>query len=84
MRVYRNQVQELVDNYLHDFNITIVPIEQNQQPDFLASVASIFKPSKEPPKLKYEVEMRYIPSIKDNVKHFQVFQDDQHIEYLLN
>jgi len=28
-----------------------------------------------PPKLKYEVEVRYKPSIPDNVKYWRVFEE---------
>jgi hypothetical protein len=29
-----------------------------------------------PPKLKYYVGVKYIPSIPDNIKHWKVFEDD--------
>jgi hypothetical protein len=36
-----------------------------------------------PPKLKYEVEIKYRPSILDNVKHWKVFEDDIEIKKFL-
>ena len=36
-----------------------------------------------PPKLKYDVEVKYIPSIPDNVKHWKVFEDDLEIKIFL-
>ena len=36
-----------------------------------------------PPKLKYEVEVKYIPSTPDNVKHWKVFEDDLEIKIFL-
>jgi hypothetical protein len=36
-----------------------------------------------PPKLKYEVEVKYRPSILDNVKHWKVFEDDLEIKRFL-
>jgi hypothetical protein len=36
-----------------------------------------------PPKLKYEVEVKYRPSIPDNVKHWKVFEDDLEIKIFL-
>jgi hypothetical protein len=36
-----------------------------------------------PPKLKYEVEIKYRPSIPDNVKHWKVFEDDIEIKKFL-
>jgi hypothetical protein len=36
-----------------------------------------------PPKLRYDVEVNYIPSIPDNVKHWKVFEDDLDIKIFL-
>jgi hypothetical protein len=36
-----------------------------------------------PPKLKYDVEVKYRPSIPDNVKHWKVFEDDLEIKIFL-
>ena len=36
-----------------------------------------------PPKLRYDVEVRYRPSIPDNVKHWKVFEDDLEIKRFL-
>jgi hypothetical protein len=36
-----------------------------------------------PPKLRYDVEVKYIPSIPDNVKHWKVFEDDLEIKIFL-
>ena len=36
-----------------------------------------------PPKLKYDVEVKYRPSIPDNVKHWKVFEDDIEIKRFL-
>jgi hypothetical protein len=33
-----------------------------------------------PPKLRYDVEVNYRPSIRDNVKHWKVFEDDPEIK----
>jgi hypothetical protein len=41
--------------------------------------ASTFKPPL-PPKLKYEVKVRYRPSIPDNVKYWRVFEEDSEIK----
>ena len=35
------------------------------------------------PNLKFEVEVRHIPSIPDNIKHWQVFKDDEEIQRFL-
>ena len=36
-----------------------------------------------PPKLRYDVEVKYRPSIPDNVKHWKVFEDDLEIKKFL-
>lgn len=43
---------------------------------------STFKPPINP-RLRYEVEMKYRPSVPDNIKHWQVFEDDQQIKEFL-
>jgi hypothetical protein len=36
-----------------------------------------------PPKLKYDIEVKFRPSIPDNVKHWKVFEDDLEIKIFL-
>ena len=36
-----------------------------------------------PPKIKYDVEVKYRPSIPNNVKHWKVFEDDLKIKIFL-
>jgi hypothetical protein len=36
-----------------------------------------------PPKFRYDVEVKYRPSIPDNVKHWKVFEDDLEIKRFL-
>jgi ribonuclease HI len=67
-RSYRNEVWDLIDNFFSAFNITFVPREENTSADFLAVSESLFKVPL-PPKIYSEVEIRYRPSIPDNVKH---------------
>ena len=50
--------------------------------DSLAVAASTFKPPINP-RLRYEIELRHRPSIPDNVKHWHVFEDDEHINQFL-
>ena len=50
--------------------------------DSLASSASIFKVPL-PPKLRNDVEVKYRPSIPENVKHWKVFEDDLEINRFL-
>jgi hypothetical protein len=50
--------------------------------DSLATSASNFRVPL-PPKLKYDIEVKYRPSIPDNVKHWKVFEDDLEIKRFL-
>jgi hypothetical protein len=75
-------VWDLVDSFFSAFNISFIPREENTVVDSLASSASIFKVPL-PPKLRYDVEIKYRPSIPDNVKHWKVFEDDLEIKRFL-
>jgi hypothetical protein len=82
LRTYRNEVWDLVDNFFSAFNISFVPREENILVDSLVVSASNFI-ILVPPKLKYDVEVKYRPSIPNNVKHWKVFEDDLEIKIFL-
>jgi ribonuclease HI len=75
LRTYINDVWDLVDSFLLAFNISFVPRKENNMADSLVVSTSNFRVPL-PPKLKYVVEVKYRPSIPDNVKHWKVFEDD--------
>jgi hypothetical protein len=64
-----------VDNFFSEYDISFIPREENSVTDSLAVSARNFK-IPIPPKLKYDVEVKYRPSILDNVKYWKVFEDD--------
>jgi ribonuclease HI len=72
LRTYKNEVWDMVDSFFLDFNISFFPREENNMEDSLVVLASNFI-FPLPPKLKYEVEVKYRPSIPNNVKHWKVF-----------
>ena len=78
-RAYRNEVWDLIENFFEAFNIQFVPRNENILADSLVVVVSTFK-SPINSRLRYEVEMRHKPSVPDNVKNWQVFEDDQQIK----
>jgi ribonuclease HI len=82
LKSYRNEVWDLVDNFFLDFNISFVPREENVMVDSLAVSASQFRIPL-PPKPRYDVEIRYRPSVPDNIKHWKVFKDDLEIRRFL-
>jgi hypothetical protein len=59
-----------------------IPREENTMANILVVSASHFRVPL-PPKLKYDVEVRYRPSVPDNVKHWKVFEDDLKLKKFL-
>jgi ribonuclease HI len=82
LKSYMNEVWNLIDNFFSAFNISFVPREDNASADSLAVSASLFMIPL-PLKINCGVEIRYMPSIPDNVKHWKVFEDDLEIEKIL-
>jgi hypothetical protein len=69
----------LIENFFSSFNIHHILREKNQQADSLEKAAATFMPPTVL-KLKYHIEMRHMPSIPNNVQHWQVFEDDENIK----
>jgi hypothetical protein len=82
LRNYKNEAWDLIDNFFSSFNISFIPREDNVVADSLAISVSLLKVSL-PSVVNSEVEIRYRPSVPDNVKHWKVFEDDQEIERFL-
>ena len=57
------------------FELSYVPRDLNHLDDSLAIFASMFVPPL-PPKLSYDVQVKYRPSLPDNVKFWRVFEND--------
>ena len=71
-----------MDSFFFAFNISFIPREDNTLADSLALSASNFR-IPIPPKIKYDVEVKYRPSIPDNVKYWKVFEDDLELKIFL-
>jgi ribonuclease HI len=82
LKSYRNELWDLIDSFFSAFNISFVPREKNTVADSLATSARNFKVPL-PPKFRYDVEVKYRPSIPNNVKHWKVFEDDLEIKRFL-
>jgi hypothetical protein len=82
LRSYKNEVWDLIDNFFSAFNISFIPREENTLVDSLAVSVSLFRIPL-PPKIKYDVEIRYRPSVPENIKHWKVFEDDLEIKKFL-
>jgi ribonuclease HI len=82
LKNYRNEVWDLIDSFFLAFNISFIPREENAPADFLAFSTSLFEAFALPAD-RSEVEIRYRPSVPDNVKHWKVFEHDPEIEKFL-
>jgi hypothetical protein len=82
LRGYKNEVWDLIDNFYSTFNISFIPREENTLDDSLVVSASLFRIPLSP-KIKYDVEIRYRPSVLDNIKHWKVFKDGLEIKKIL-
>ena len=62
--------------------ISYIPRAMNHLVDSLAVSASIFNPPM-PPKLNYEIQVKYRPSLPDYVKILKVFENDDELSKFL-
>ena len=72
----------MIENYFVAFNITYIPRDHSQTADSLALAATHFRIPKTT-QLRYPIEVRYIPSVLDNVKQWRVFEHDIEIKMFL-
>jgi hypothetical protein len=82
LKTYRNKVWDLFNNFFLAFNISFIPREENTMDDSLVVSTRHFRVPL-PPKLKYDVEVKYRPYVPDNVKHWKVFEDDLELKTFL-
>ena len=82
LKVYRNEVWDMIENYFVAFNITYIPRDHNQTIDSLALAATHFRIPKST-QLKYPIQVRYRPSVPDNVMQWKFFEDDIEIKRFL-
>ena len=64
------------------FELSYIPRAMNHLADFLALSASLFVPPL-PPRLNYDIQVKYIPSLPDNVKFWKVFENDDELSKFL-
>jgi hypothetical protein len=72
----------LIENFFSSIKIHYIPCTENLHADALAKASSTFSPPTNV-KLKYHIEIRYKPSIPDNIRHWQIFEDDEQIQKFL-
>ena len=81
MRSYKNLVLELLEIFTK-FTIYVIPRDQNTIADALATSTSVFKIPIYPNR-NYKIQVKHRPAILDNVKYWQVFEDNQQIKRFL-
>lgn len=73
---------DLIEHYFTAFNLNHVDREINKLADSLAISASSFKVPLGT-KTSYDIQIKHRPYIPDNIKHWQVFEDDREIKKFL-
>ena len=81
MKAYRDEVWKLRDSFMF-FELSYIPQDLNHLDDSLAISASIFVPPF-PPKISYDIQVKYRSSLPDNVKFWRVFENDGELSKFL-
>ena len=81
MKAYRNMLLDSLEGFI-EYQLSIIPRNQNHIVDALAIATSVFEIHIYP-NMRYQIEVKYRPSIPNNVKYWQVFEDDSHINRFL-
>ena len=81
LKAYRDEVWKLKDSFMF-FELSYIPRDLNHLVDSLDISASLFIPHL-PPKLSYDIQVKYRPSMPDNVKFWRVFEDDGELSKFL-
>ena len=82
LKAYRDEVLDIIPSF-SEFKIAHVPRLMNEMADSLAVSACNFIPPL-PPKLSYAIQVKYRPSLPDNVEFWKVFEDDAELTRFLN
>ena len=73
LKAYRDEVWKLKDSFMF-LDISYVPRAMNHLADSLVVSASMFI-SLLPPNMSYEIQVKYRPSLPDNVKFWNFFEN---------
>ena len=81
LKAYRDEVWKIRDS-LSIFDISYIPESMNHLVDSLVVSTSMFIPPM-PPRLNYEIQVKYRPSLPNNIKYWKVFEDDDKLSIFL-
>jgi len=82
MRAYMNEVLDILGNFFLEYNLMLISRLKNTITDSLDTTTSGYQPFPFPVSV-VEKGTKNRPSIPDNVKHWQVFENDQKIRKFL-
>ena len=81
LKAYRDEVWKIRDSFMF-FELSYIPRDMNHLVDSLAVSTSLFVPPL-PPRLSYDIQVKYRPSLPDNVKFWKVFENDDELSKFL-
>jgi ribonuclease HI len=81
LKAYRDEVWKIRDSF-SIFDISYVPRAINHLVDSLVVSTSMFIPHM-PPRLNYEIQVKYRPSLPNNIKYCKFFEDDNKLSRFL-
>jgi len=81
LKAYRDEVWKLRDSFMF-FELSYIPRAMNHLADSLVVSASTFIPPL-PHKMRYEIQVKYRPSLPNNVKFWKVFENDDELSKFL-
>ena len=81
LKAYIDEVWKLRESFMF-FELSYIPRAMNHLDDSLGVSTSMFIPPL-PPKLSYEIQVKYRPSLPHNVKFWKVFENDDELSKFL-
>lgn len=82
MKQYKHAVWDFIETF-HSFNIIHHDRSYNTVEDKLVVLGSRFESCTMSPYCEYDIEILTTPYIPDNIKHWEVFEDDAQVQRFL-
>ena len=81
LKAHRDEVWKLRDSFMF-FELSYIPRAMNHLSDSLAVSTSLFVPPLRR-KMSYDIQVKYMPSLPDNVRFWKVFENDDELSKFL-
>ena len=72
---------DLLEGFI-EYQLSVIPRNQNHNDDTHVVATTVFEIPIYPNR-RYQIEVKYMPLVPNNVKYWQVFEDDSHISKFL-